>query len=109
MSYHNHDPEERLPRKKVEAQLLQNIEKDVEKAQAARDAEIAEDIMMLDRLREFDLTEKDIRWIRHLIGLPNGRGIPMLVNWVQGRTGSCVLHYHHRHIDKMPLRNFNNQ
>lgn len=118
MSYHNHDPEEKLPKgvrdlefekKQRDSKLLKAIEKDVDKAQASRDAEIADDIMMLKRLEEFDLTEKDIRFIRHLVGLPEGKGIPMLVNWVQGRTGSCVLHYHNRHINNMPLRAFNDR
>lgn len=122
MSYHNHDPEERLPKgvidpefekqqrkHKLEKQLIENIEKDFEKAQAIRDKEIADDIMMLDRLKEFDLTEKDVRWVRHLVGLPEGRGIPMLINWVEGRTGSCILHYDNKFVKNMPLRNFNEQ
>jgi hypothetical protein len=113
MSYHNHDYEERNPprsggdKNKRDLQLVESIEKDVAKAQATRDAEIANDIMMLDRLKEFDLTEKEIRSVRHLVGLPDGRGIPFLINWIQGRTGSCILHYDNKHVQKMPLRNFN--
>lgn len=108
MSYHNHDYEERNPHKKsAEPKLIEAIEKDVEKAQTARNAEIASDLMMLDRLREFDLTEKDVRWIRHLVGLPDGRGIPLLINWVQGRTGSCILHYDNKFVQNMPVAKFN--
>lgn len=94
-------------KEKAAKNIVDAIQKDVENAQAARDAEIADDLMMLDRLKEFDLTEKDARLIRHLVGLPNGRGIPMLINWIQGRTGSCILHYDNKHVQKMPLTNFN--
>jgi len=107
MSYHNHDPEEKMPNRSGDKRLAENIEKDVKRAQQTRDAEVAHDMMMLERLSEFDLTEKDVRWIRHLVGLPDGRGIPVLVNWIQGRTGSCILHYDNKHIQKMPLKNFN--
>jgi hypothetical protein len=119
MSYHNHDPEERIPpisggvrdldyeKKKRERQLVENIEKDIEKAQASRDKEIADDLMMLDRLNEFDLTEKDLRFLRHLVGLPDGRGIPLLINWIQGRTGSCILHYDNKYVQNLPVGKFN--
>lgn len=122
MSWHNHDPDEFNRRfhgvrdsefekqqreKKMKQNLADNIQKDVDKAQQSRDKEIERDIMMLDRLKEFDLTESDHRWIRHLIGLPDGRGIPMLCNYIQGRTGSCILHYDNKYIQNMPLPNFN--
>lgn len=120
MSYHNHDPEERLPKGvrdlefekqqqklKANRQLVENIEKDAAKAQEERDKEIAEDLMLLERMNEFDLTEKDIRFVRHLAGLPDGKGLPMLIKWIQGRTGSCILHYHGKYINNMPLSKFN--
>jgi len=119
MSFHNHEGEEYNRRfgvherqkeeqkKKRDEQLVNNIMKDVEKVEAKRDAEIQRDFMMLDRLKEFDLTEKDVRWIKHLIGLPDGRGIPMLVNYIQARTGSCILHYDNKFVQNMPLGNFN--
>lgn len=113
MSYHNPDYEERHPhrtgsdKKPAEQKLIEAIEKDAEKAQQRRDEEIKRDMEMLDRLNEFDLTEKDIRWVRHLIGLPDGRGIPLLMNWIQGRTGSCILHYDNKFVQKLPVGKFN--
>src|SRR5262245_17069846 len=113
MSSHDHETEEYnrrfgvKERKAAEQKLVEGIENAASNAQLARDKEIERDVMMLERLEEFDLTEKDIRWIRHLVGLPEGRGIPLLCNWIQGRTGSAVLHYDNKHVQNMPLGKFN--
>jgi hypothetical protein len=112
MSFHNHETEEYnkrfgVEKRKADQKIIEGIEAQAQQAQDKRDKDIERDIMMLERLEQFDLTDKDIRWIRHLVGLPDGRGIPILCNWIQGRTGSCILHYDNRYVQNMPVGNFN--
>jgi len=71
--------------------------------------EVADDIALLDMLTEFELTEKDIKWVKHLIGLPNENGIQLLLNYIQARTGSCILHYENKFVRKVTTKKFNEQ
>jgi hypothetical protein len=112
MSFHNHDTEDYnkkyTPKERERATRLgENILKQGEAAQQSFNKEIAEDMLFLERMKEFDLTEKDIRSIKHFIGLPDGRGIQFLLNYIQARTGSAIAHYENKFINGMPLGKFN--
>ena len=105
MSFHDHEGEEYNKRfgvhkRQQDEKLQKAISTQVDNVQSQRDKEIERDISMLELLKEFHLKENNIRWIRHIIGLPDGRGIPMLINYINGRVGSCVLHYDNKRHSK---------
>lgn len=112
MSFHNHDTDDYnkkyTPKERERATRFgENILKQGEKAQQSFDEDVKKDMLFLERMKEFDLTEKDVKAIKHFIGLPDGRGIQFLLNFIQARTGSAIAHYENKFINGMPLGNFN--
>lgn len=83
-------------------EALDNIKKELLQSE-----EIKKDFIFLERMQEFDLTENDVKWVKHLINLPEGRGIKFLLNYIQARTGSAIAHYENKFINGLPLGKFN--
>jgi hypothetical protein len=112
MSFHNHDTEDYnkkySPKERERATKFgENILKQSDKAKEEFNEDVKKDLLFLERMEEFDLTEKDVKFIKHIIGLPDGRGIQFILNFIQARTGSAIAHYENKFIHGLPLGKFN--
>lgn len=97
MSFHDHETEEYNKRFGVN-QRIQDAKKH-------EPDEIKDDLIFLDRMLEFDMSDKEIKWVTHILTLPNA--INHLVKYIQGRTGSAIAHYDNKFNKKMKLPKFN--
>lgn len=71
-----------------------------------KDPSIEHDIMMLERLEEYELSDETKKFIRHILSLPEDKREKMLFNYIQGRTGSVILHYENKYVRKIIDKKF---
>lgn len=106
MSWGDHDND--LVNKKLgtEQRLKEQANKD---KPTKVDQSIEHSLMMLERITEYDISEKTKAFIRHILSLPKEKSEQMLVNFIQGRTGSVLLHYENKYGRKVTTKPFNEQ
>lgn len=91
MSWGDHDQEE--IRKKI------NVEG--RKESGKEDDDIAHDIEMLMRIGEYQITDKHIQFVNHVLTkAPENNRSNLLCNYFSGLIGSAILHYENKYHRK---------
>lgn len=105
MSWGDHD--NNLINKKLGVE--QRLKEQAKQKPQTEDESVKHDLMMLERMSEYDVSEKTKKFIRHILSLPKEKAEPMLINFIQGRTGSALLHYENKFVRKITTNPFNEQ
>lgn len=109
MSWGDHDNDLINKRLGTEQRLREQENKKAEQKPQTEDESVRHDLMMLERMSEYDISEKTKKFIQHILSLPKEKAEPMLINFIQGRTGSALLHYENKFVRKIITKSFNEQ
>ena len=105
MSWGDHDRD--LIKKKLGvSERLKEVDK--QKVQI-EDEGVKHDLMMLERVAEYDVSEKTRKFIQHIFSLPREKAEPMLINFIQSRTKNALLHYENKFVRNVTTTPFNEQ
>jgi len=105
MSWGDHDND--LINKKLGVE--QRLKEQAKQKPQTEDESVKHDLMMLERMSEYDVSEKTKKFIQHILSLPKEKAEPMLINFIQGRTESALLHYENKFVRKIITKPFNEQ
>jgi len=105
MSWGDHDGDLINKKTGFEQRSKQQANKDKPKV----DESVEHSLMMLERISEYDISEKTKAFIQHILSLPKEKSETMLLNFIQGRTGSVLLHYENKYVRKVITKPFNEQ
>jgi hypothetical protein len=68
--------------------------------------DISHDLLMLERLQEYDCGEKTEKFLAHILSLNPDKALKLLRNYINGRTGSAIIHYENKYVRKIEQKPF---